>query len=229
MKTHIKEIWNVFKPLRHEKQMLFSMESDGLHPYPISKNEDKISGTLDRQALIRATSEMRSSKVMVVHNHPYHQPDPSMQDRIQATYISSLLNLLGVEVYDYGIVSPYGFFSFASNDILPPQHVQTVAEAKPLTEQWPTFVYGEDVLEHGSFLGQKVKECTEVIYTPSAAYIGQPLSTSFLAERHKDFSRKCLLFIGDNHCENRYSLLSSLIEPIETYRISDQQCLALKK
>ncbi len=85
---------------------------------------DKISqGTVDqapvfpREVLTKAL-EKRASGVILVHNHPGGDPNPSVQDRELTSQIQEAARALGIRLLDHVIISEDSFFSFQENNHL---------------------------------------------------------------------------------------------------------------
>jgi DNA repair protein RadC len=58
------------------------------------------------------------AQVVVVHNHPSGNPEPSEADRTFTAMIREAGELLGVTLLDHVIVCKQGFFSFRQRKLL---------------------------------------------------------------------------------------------------------------
>ena len=56
--------------------------------------------------------------IMLVHNHPSNNPDPSDNDISVTRRLVEAGNLLGIEVLDHIIVTKSGYYSFKQNNLL---------------------------------------------------------------------------------------------------------------
>lgn len=59
-----------------------------------------------------------SNRVMVVHNHPSGNPEPSIEDIEATERLYSMAKELGIDVVDHLIIGRSRFYSFASNKII---------------------------------------------------------------------------------------------------------------
>ena len=66
-----------------------------------------------RQALIK-----QASGIILAHNHPGGDPEPSLQDRELTTKIKRIAVELGIRVLDHIIVTESGHFSFQEHGYL---------------------------------------------------------------------------------------------------------------
>lgn len=77
-------------------------------------NVSLISGReLFREALICG-----SSRVMIIHNHPSGNPQPSLEDIEVTERLKKMANELEIELVDHLIIGRKKFYSFASNKII---------------------------------------------------------------------------------------------------------------
>lgn len=70
--------------------------------------------------LIRRALELRSSKILVVHNHPSGIPDPSPCDLRTTDEIVAGCAVFGIEVIDHIVIGRGNHFSFRAQGLLPP-------------------------------------------------------------------------------------------------------------
>jgi DNA repair protein RadC len=71
-----------------------------------------------REVFIRAIRDSAASLILV-HNHPSGQLDPSREDREATNRLVSAGELLGIAVLDHLIISKAGFFSFKEQGFMP--------------------------------------------------------------------------------------------------------------
>ncbi|GJM17145.1 MAG: UPF0758 protein YicR [Thermodesulfobacteriota bacterium] len=81
-------------------------------------------GTLDNVAVyprrvVETALLHHASGVILVHNHPSGNPEPSKEDKILTKEISDAALALDIRVLDHLIVGSNGYFSFMENNILP--------------------------------------------------------------------------------------------------------------
>ena len=62
--------------------------------------------------------EKRAAGIIVAHNHPSGDPEPSPEDRSATRRLVSAGKLLGIGVLDHVIVTKTGFFSFKAKNLL---------------------------------------------------------------------------------------------------------------
>ena len=80
-------------------------------------------GTVDKVAvypreIVKKCLYNHSSAVILVHNHPSSDPNPSRDDIDITSQISKALKTINAVVHDHLIVANDGFFSFKSNGLL---------------------------------------------------------------------------------------------------------------
>ncbi len=97
----IEEFWTI---LVDNKNRLISFEK-------MSKGTVDQAPVFPREIISRAL-EMRASGIILVHNHPGGDPDPSLQDRELTTRIKRIASDMGIRVLDHIIVAEEKHFSF---------------------------------------------------------------------------------------------------------------------
>lgn len=60
--------------------------------------------------VFRAAIQMNAASVIVAHNHPSGDPEPSAEDRAATQRLVAAGNLLGIPVLDHVIIAPLGGF-----------------------------------------------------------------------------------------------------------------------
>lgn len=75
---------------------------------------------VDLQEIIRKISEYGATSLVLVHNHPSGETQPSQEDEETTRRIAKTCNLIGVKLVDHVIVgtNPEGYFSFHKNGLL---------------------------------------------------------------------------------------------------------------
>jgi DNA repair protein RadC len=80
-------------------------------------------GTVDQapvfpREIIRVCLIKQASGIILAHNHPGGDPEPSLQDRELTTKIKRIAVELGIRVLDHIIVTETGHFSFQEHGYL---------------------------------------------------------------------------------------------------------------
>ena len=80
-------------------------------------------GTVDQapvfpREIIARTLELRASGIILVHNHPGGDPDPSLQDRELTTKIKRIAVDMGIRILDHIIIADESHFSFQEHGYL---------------------------------------------------------------------------------------------------------------
>lgn len=60
----------------------------------------------------------KASGLILVHNHPSGNPNPSVSDRELTRSVTRISRALNLTVHDHLIISRHGFFSFTQNNML---------------------------------------------------------------------------------------------------------------
>ena len=76
---------------------------------------DETSLTGDPGAIARKALELKTSKVILIHNHPSGDPSPSRADIEHTRLLQKTLGALGLNLTDHVIISDTGYYSFAEN------------------------------------------------------------------------------------------------------------------
>ncbi|MCO5259314.1 MAG: DNA repair protein RadC [Crocinitomicaceae bacterium] len=78
-----------------------------------------LSGTVaDGRLLFKTALELNACSVILAHNHPSGEINPSEQDIKLTTDVKTFGKLIGIEVLDHLIITDKGYYSFANNGIL---------------------------------------------------------------------------------------------------------------
>lgn len=110
----------------------FSMGSIGIEEFRVlfvnKKNNliaDEImgSGTIDRtpvypREVIKRALYHGASAIVLVHNHPSSDPNPSKADIKLTSAIQECCNAIGITLHDHVIVTQHKYYSFKSNFLL---------------------------------------------------------------------------------------------------------------
>lgn len=85
--------------------------------------ETLFSGTINSSVLyprevIKCALELNAAAIIVGHNHPSGDLEPSPADRIMTTKIKQACELMDIELLDHFIVSTQGYLSFADRNYL---------------------------------------------------------------------------------------------------------------
>lgn len=80
-------------------------------------------GTLDGASVyprevVKIALEHNAAAVILVHNHPSGDPEPSQADRTLTTILKNVLNMVGTRILDHVVVSHEGCVSLAERGYL---------------------------------------------------------------------------------------------------------------
>jgi len=107
-----------FRPMLQDKNyeefwiLLLSRNNKIINPYKIS--EGGISGTVvDPKKIFKTTLENNASSIILCHNHPSGNLNPSQSDLNLPAKMSQAGNNLDIGVLDHIIVTNNGYYSFA--------------------------------------------------------------------------------------------------------------------
>jgi DNA repair protein RadC len=80
-------------------------------------------GTLDGASVyprevVKIALEHNAAAVILVHNHPSGEPEPSQADRTLTTTLKNALNMIGTRILDHVVVGYEGCVSFAERGYL---------------------------------------------------------------------------------------------------------------
>lgn len=78
-----------------------------------------ISGTVvDTRLLMKYCFEIMASGIILVHNHPSGNTQPSSADKALTDKIKKIMDLMDISLLDHLIVTPDEYFSFADHGLL---------------------------------------------------------------------------------------------------------------
>jgi len=76
------------------------------------------SSLVDIQRLVRDVCKYSATSIIVAHNHPSGECEPSQEDEESTRRIAKSMNLLGVKLVDHVIIGDSSFFSFQQKGLL---------------------------------------------------------------------------------------------------------------
>lgn len=89
----------------------------------IIKDEKLFEGTLSESVvsareIIRKAIDLGAASVVLVHNHPSGDPEPSKEDNLSTEKIKKACELFNIKILDHVIVGKSSYFSFADEGLL---------------------------------------------------------------------------------------------------------------
>ena len=72
---------------------------------------------LEPKEVFQYTLRCGASRIILIHNHPSGNPQPSLEDRDITQRLSSMAKQLQIELIDHLIIGRHCFYSFASDEI----------------------------------------------------------------------------------------------------------------
>ncbi|RLJ70393.1 DNA repair protein RadC [Hydrogenivirga caldilitoris] len=72
----------------------------------------------DPKEILRPAVELSAYGILVAHNHPQGNPEPSKEDLLFTERVSKACEILGFELVDHIIFSPEGYLSFREKGLL---------------------------------------------------------------------------------------------------------------
>lgn len=118
-----RDIVNIFTPLlgnlpHEEMWVLFLSSSNRI----IERRRVSVGGSTsliaDCKLIIKRALEQVAQSIIVVHNHPSGNPQPSEQDKEFTTRLRSCAELFDIALLDHVVVSKGGYVSFRSEGLL---------------------------------------------------------------------------------------------------------------
>ncbi|QMW23480.1 JAB domain-containing protein [Sandaracinobacteroides saxicola] len=76
------------------------------------------SASVHPSEVARRALELGASAVVLVHNHPSGDPEPSRQDQIVTQRMAAALATLDIDLYDHLVIAPGGHVSFRARGLL---------------------------------------------------------------------------------------------------------------
>ncbi len=115
----VKSIWNP-DTIEYKEEFLIVLLNKGNHVLGVSKiSQGGTSGcTVDRKMIFQCALKSNASSIILVHNHPSGNLNPSEQDKYITRKLMEGAVLLEVGILDHLIISPYGFYSFSDDGLI---------------------------------------------------------------------------------------------------------------
>ncbi len=123
---HSKDIYEAIMPnwnsetieyIEESKIILLNRANVILGVYELSKGG--ISGTVvDLRIILAVALKCNASNIVLIHNHPSGNLQPSEQDKAITKKLREASKLLDLLLLDHLIISKEGYYSFADNGIL---------------------------------------------------------------------------------------------------------------
>ncbi len=121
--TSPKEVFNHLQALlaEYEHEVFALLMLDSRHR--VVAFEEVFRGTLDGASVyprevVKIALEHNAAAMILVHNHPSGDPEPSQADRTLTTKLQGALNLVGVRTLDHIVVGHEGCVSLAEQGYL---------------------------------------------------------------------------------------------------------------
>lgn len=99
------------------KVLLLNRNNQVLGIYPLSKG-GTTSSIVDVKLLFSVALKCNAHGIILAHNHPSGNLNPSNPDKSITTKIINASKLLDVKILDHIIVSKQSFYSFADNNLM---------------------------------------------------------------------------------------------------------------
>lgn len=80
------------------------------------------STTVDARLVFGAALKALATTIILVHNHPSGEVDPSENDKRTTATMKEIGDLLNIKVVDHLIISRYAFYSFSDDSIIHVRH-----------------------------------------------------------------------------------------------------------
>ncbi len=121
--TSSKDVFNLFHPilgdLPHEEFWILILNRSNQVIDKVRISQGGISGTvIDTRLILRNAIEKLASGLVLCHNHPSGNTQPSEPDKKITEKIQSAANFMEINLLDHIIIADKHFFSFADEGIL---------------------------------------------------------------------------------------------------------------
>jgi len=118
-----KDVADIFQPilsdLNHEEFWVLFLNRSNKVINRMKLSQGGISGTVtDVRIIMKQALEYLASGIIVVHNHPSGNLNPSESDSKITAKIKDAGNLMDIQLLDHLIISDKNYFSFADNGVL---------------------------------------------------------------------------------------------------------------
>jgi DNA repair protein RadC len=74
---------------------------------------------IDMKIVFATALKAKASRIIAAHNHPSGNPHPSNDDIYMTKKLVEAGKTIGIDVVEHMIVTPYSFYSFADNGLIP--------------------------------------------------------------------------------------------------------------
>ena len=99
------------------KILLLNRANEVLGIYPVSKGG--VSGTLvDPKLVFSVALKCNASSIILAHNHPSGNLNPSSSDKALTTKLIKASRFLDIKILDHLIITPEGYFSFMDKELI---------------------------------------------------------------------------------------------------------------
>jgi len=117
------DVYTVFNPLladlTHEEFWLLYLNRSNKILSRHKLSQGGISGTItDVRLIIKKAIELLASSIIICHNHPSGNPDPSEADNRITNKIKEAAGYFDISLLDHIIVTDNGYYSYADNGAL---------------------------------------------------------------------------------------------------------------
>lgn len=116
-----KDVFDVFQPilgdLKHEESWVLLMNRSNKVLKKIQVSKGGMTGTVvDIRLIIKEAIENLATNIVLVHNHPSDNPNPSEEDNIITFKLKEACKLLDIYLMDHIIVCDRSYYSYRDND-----------------------------------------------------------------------------------------------------------------
>ncbi len=113
-----KDVFTYFKPflldIKHEEFWILLLKRNGTILKPVKISSGGLSGTAtDTRLIFKSALDHLASSMILVHNHPSGNRNPSNQDKAVTKSLVNAGKLMEIPVIDHVIFTDFGYFSFA--------------------------------------------------------------------------------------------------------------------
>jgi DNA repair protein RadC len=118
-----KEVFDIFQPmlgdLKHEESWILLMNRYNKVIKKVQVSKGGITGTVvDIRMIIKEAIENLATNLILIHNHPSGNPNPSMEDDQITFRLKEACNLLDINLADHIIICDNYYHSYRDNNIL---------------------------------------------------------------------------------------------------------------
>lgn len=76
---------------------------------------------VDARLVMGAALKLEAASMIIAHNHPSGEPNPSMEDRGVTARLMSASKIMGIKFLDHVIIGDEDYFSFSDAGLLEPE------------------------------------------------------------------------------------------------------------